>query len=277
MAAALFNKMAEEKGLSHRADSCGVCTVTGLPASENSLIACEQLGLDLSSFRSTALDDITLSDYELIVCMTESHKEALLNFGVPEEKVLVLAQDRGGISDPYGGNLGRYIICRDEMILSLEELFSRFCISDSVSLRKLNCDDGKSVHDLATASFSAPWSQETIDAMLKRENALLLGGFLGDKLVGFTALEWVLDEGSLTEIAVLKECRGQGIANMLMSELIKTAQEKNLAFITLEVRESNIPAISLYKKFGFREVGVRKNYYKNPTENALLMTRENLS
>ncbi len=84
---------------------------------------------------------------------------------------------------------------------------------------------------------------------------------------------WVLaDEGHITNVAVAKDFRRRGIAKALISDFISFADEKNLAFLTLEVRKSNISAISLYKSFGFCEVGVRKKYYDN-TEDAVLMTK----
>lgn len=270
MAEGIFNKLAEEKGLAHRADSCGIYTASGLPASENSLLACAEIGVDLSGFKSTEYSDINPNDYELIAVMTESHRQALLSFGVPFEKIIVLAEETGGISDPYGGNLGRYIICRDEIISAVEELLKKYC---AVSVRGLNVDDLEQVHYIVDNCFENPWSEETVKDMLLREQAALIGAFMGEKLVGFTSLEWILDEGSLTEIAVLKEYRREGIGEKLMKELFEIASEKKLSFVTLEVRESNMPAISLYKKFGFDEVGVRKDYYKSPSENAVLMTK----
>ncbi len=270
MAEAIFNKLTENKGINYRADSCGIYTATGIPASENSRLACGEIGIDLKNFRSTALDDVNLDDYELVVCMTNSHKEILLNFGVPGEKLCVLKGDKDGISDPYGGNLGRYTICRDEIISAIDELILRL---DSVLVRRLDVADSESVHKLIVSSFSNPWSRETVESMLQSEKSALFGAFIGEELVGFASLEWILDEGSLTEIAVRSEYRRQGIAQKLMEELLKVAEDNNFSFVTLEVRESNQPAISLYRKFGFKEVGLRKNYYKNPMENAVLMTK----
>ena len=83
----------------------------------------------------------------------------------------------------------------------------------------------------------------------------------------------MLDEGNLLDIAVDEKYRRQGIARKLFKELFKVADEKKLSFITLEVRESSTPAISLYEAHGFERVGVRKNYYSKPTENAVLMTK----
>ena len=74
-------------------------------------------------------------------------------------------------------------------------------------------------------------------------------------------------------LCVHPDFRRRGIARQLMDALLKGAENAQLAFVTLEVRESNVPAISLYKSLSFEEVGLRKNYYQNPTEHALLLTR----
>lgn len=120
--------------------------------------------------------------------------------------------------------------------------------------------------------FSKPWSENAVRDLLLSDKAQLQGAFDGDKLVGYSCLEWVLDEGSLTNIAVCKEYRKKGIGAKLMAALMKSAEEKELAFITLEVRVSNLPAVNLYRKFGFTDVGTRRNYYDAPREDALLMT-----
>ena len=90
-------------------------------------------------------------------------------------------------------------------------------------------------------------------------------------VMGYVGLMFVLDEGYISNVAVAPEFRRCGIADALISALIER-EKKALAFLTLEVRESNIPAISLYAKHGFITVGSRKNYYDRPKENALLMT-----
>ena len=89
---------------------------------------------------------------------------------------------------------------------------------------------------------------------------------------GYVGCQTVLDEGYITNVAVSPDFRRRGAARLLIAELIARAKEKGLAFVTLEVRESNAPAIALYAGVGFAPVGTRKNFYSNPAENALLMT-----
>ena len=85
-------------------------------------------------------------------------------------------------------------------------------------------------------------------------------------------MEYVLDEGGITNVAVFPVHRRQGIADALLNELLRRAKGLGLATVTLEVRETNAPAIALYQKTGFVPVGRRKNYYTSPTEDAILMT-----
>ena len=81
----------------------------------------------------------------------------------------------------------------------------------------------------------------------------------------------VFHEGDITNVAVHPDYRKQGVGNLLIDNLITLCKENNINSLTLEVRESNIPAQSLYKKHGFKEEGVRKNFYNNPKENAIIM------
>ena len=94
----------------------------------------------------------------------------------------------------------------------------------------------------------------------------------GDMLLGYGVLSTVLDEGSLDNIATAPEHRQKGVADAILQEIIRRCREQNLAFLLLEVRAGNEPAIALYKKHGFLEVGRRKNYYEKPREDAILMT-----
>ena len=90
--------------------------------------------------------------------------------------------------------------------------------------------------------------------------------------VGYVGCQTVLDEGYITNVAVSPDARRQGIARTLIEKLTAEARAAGLAFVTLEVRVSNAPAIALYEGAGFGRVGVRKNFYTAPTEDAVLMT-----
>ena len=89
---------------------------------------------------------------------------------------------------------------------------------------------------------------------------------------GYLGMEFVLDEGSITNVAVFPGCRRQGVADALVTGLLHRAAAIGLATVTLEVRQSNAPAIALYHKHGFVPVGRRNNYNTSPTADAILMT-----
>ena len=91
-------------------------------------------------------------------------------------------------------------------------------------------------------------------------------------MAGYAGLQTVLDEGSITNVAVLPEFRRRGAARALLEELLARGKAMDLAFLTLEVRASNAPAIALYTGLGFQEVGRRRGYYEAPREDALLFT-----
>ena len=126
--------------------------------------------------------------------------------------------------------------------------------------------------ELEKLCFSMPWTADMIRSELNNPSCLYLAAVDGDTLVGYIGVQTVLDEGYINNVAVRPKYRRRGIAAALISLLAEQAQAIGLAFMTLEVRESNAPAIALYEKLGFTTVGRRKNYYEKPREDAILMT-----
>ena len=127
---------------------------------------------------------------------------------------------------------------------------------------------------LERACFSHPWSEAMLAEELYNDNASLVAAEGEDGTVlGYGMVRAGLDEGCLERIAVVPAYRRQGVAEELLSAFLRFGQA-HLAFLTLEVREGNAPAIALYEKLGFREVGRRKNYYPESKEDAVLMTVE---
>jgi len=124
------------------------------------------------------------------------------------------------------------------------------------------------------ACFSHPWSEEMLREVLWNDAAVMVVAEGEDGAVlGYAGLQAVLDEGYIDNVAVAPAFRRRGIADALLSAFVRFGREK-LAFLTLEVRESNLPAIALYQKHGFRAAGRRKNYYDDPKEDAVIMTLE---
>lgn len=125
--------------------------------------------------------------------------------------------------------------------------------------------------EIEKACFHAPWSE----AMLREEldKGIFLVAEQDGQAVGYIGCQTVLDEGYITNVAVSPDCRRQGIGRALIAELVSCARAKELSFVTLEVRASNASALALYEGAGFGRVGVRKNFYSAPSEDAVLMTR----
>lgn len=121
-------------------------------------------------------------------------------------------------------------------------------------------------------SFSTPWTEKMLEEELYQDTASYIVALGEDgAAVGYAGLHVVLDEGYIDNIAVRADCRRQGIADALL-DTFQRFGAAHLAFLTLEVRLSNRPAIDLYLKHGFSQVARRKDYYTNPTEDAILMT-----
>ena len=121
--------------------------------------------------------------------------------------------------------------------------------------------------------FSDAWTENGIRETLCQENGIVLGIWKGEFLAGYVILYYVLDEGEIARIAIDSACRRQGVAGRLLERLSKICEVKGIRRLMLEVRTSNEAAISFYKKSGFTEDGVRKGYYTNPCEDAILMSK----
>ena len=138
-----------------------------------------------------------------------------------------------------------------------------------MTIRRATSKDIPAVAALEAACFPAdPWPGDWI---ARWQDRFLVAEENGG-VIGYAVLSSVLDEGSLDNIAVGPDHRRRGVADALLDAAIAWGRERALAFITLEARSSNAPAISLYAKHGFVPVGRRPNYYEKPREDAILMT-----
>ena len=129
--------------------------------------------------------------------------------------------------------------------------------------------------ELERLCFADPWSERMLREHLDNQCAAAIAAVGEDgTLLGYAGLLVVLDEGYITNVAVRPAYRRQGIASDLLGVFERFARGHQLAFLTLEVRASNAAAIALYEIMGYARVGVRKNYYEHPREDAVIMTRE---
>lgn len=143
-----------------------------------------------------------------------------------------------------------------------------------MSIRILDAEPGMlgQLEALEHICFSVPWTSEQLLSQMPDRQHVFLVAVDNDRVVGYVGMMNVLDEGYISNVAVHPEMRRHGIADRLLKELIDRAKQNKLSFVTLEVREGNSAAISLYAKHSFEPVSLRKNYYDRPRENAVLMT-----
>lgn len=138
----------------------------------------------------------------------------------------------------------------------------------------MNADHLDELERLERICFSRPWSKRMLGEELENQCAAFLVAEDEDgKVLGYAGLLVMMDEGYITNVAVFPEYRRCGVAAKIIEVYMNFAKANRLAFLTLEVRPSNAAAIALYQRFGFEEVGRRKNYYDLPKEDALILTR----
>ena len=123
-------------------------------------------------------------------------------------------------------------------------------------------------------NFSVPWTDKGFLAFLVRYDTLFLVAEENGQIIGFAGVVMVLDEAELTNVAVMKSHQKQGIGRLLIESLMRLISEFGVEILHLEVRISNESAISLYRRIGFEEVGLRHDYYETPKEDAILMRRK---
>lgn len=140
-----------------------------------------------------------------------------------------------------------------------------------IQIVRMNESHTAAVAELEKQNFSEPWSENSVRGELTNKLALWLVALDGEEVVGYVGSQTVLGEADMMNIAVADSHRRQGIARKLVEELICQLDAFQL---TLEVRASNAPAIALYEALGFRQVGLRKNYYRKPKEDALILRKE---
>lgn len=130
------------------------------------------------------------------------------------------------------------------------------------------------VAQLERICFSDPWSENSVASELKNPLSLWLVAMDGETVAGYIGSQSVIGEADMMNVAVHPDYRRQGIARLLVTELVAALAKKGVSSLALEVRASNVPAISLYEQLGFIQVGRRPNYYRNPKEDAYILRKE---
>jgi len=247
--------------------SAGLSAVFGMNVSENSVLAARDYGVDISEHVSRPLSRELLMATDLFVCLSHSHAINLIPI-VGKGRVYVLGN---GISDPYGGSLEVYKNCAKEIydgLLKLNEDLKTLPI-----IRFMKEEDIQSVAEVEKECFSSPWSEKSLREELENPQAYFFVADVGGEIAGYMGTISVFGECSVTNIAVKEKWRKKGIASSVLHRAILNSVYLGDEFITLEVRKSNTSAIALYEKFGFVKMGERKNFYRQPTEDAFIYNK----
>lgn len=236
-------------------------------ANPNSVAVMGEVGIDISGHISVRItvDDIKLCD--AIICMTESHKQLLIASGCDKDHIYVLSD---GIPDPFGCDINTYRACRDSIFEGIDNLI-KDGFFDTVAIRYATHDDISAIANIEKECFSTPWSEKAIRESIDVGTTFYIAR-TKNIIVGYMGVSKIAGEGYITNIAILPQYRRKGFGKTLLEYVINDCKNA-LEFISLEVRLSNIGAISLYKKLGFNEVGTRKRFYTHPDEDALIMTK----
>lgn len=141
----------------------------------------------------------------------------------------------------------------------------------NVTLNQMKASNLNDVLNVSSLSLKESWSRESLEKELSNPLAKYMVAEVNNKVVGFAGLWAICNEGHITNIAVHPNYRGQGIGSKLVESLIENSSSWYINSLTLEVRASNKIAQNLYKKYGFKEEGMRKHYYQDNNEDAIIM------
>ena len=141
-------------------------------------------------------------------------------------------------------------------------------------IQKMNAAHVPQIAQLEKLCFSDPWSKNSIASELNSRLSDWLVVTEGEQVVAYVGSQTVIDSSDMMNIAVHPDFRRRGIAEMLVAALEEQLRQRGSKMLLLEVRDSNVPAIALYEKLGFHQAGLRKNYYRNPKEDARILRKE---
>ena len=142
-----------------------------------------------------------------------------------------------------------------------------------MDIRRATADDVSAIAEAEELIFSDPWGRKDILAAVCQSGAMCYVAVSDGALAAYVIGRVIAPEGEIYRIATLPEKRGRGIGYRILDFAVKTERGRGLESLFLEVRSQNLPALALYRSYGFKKIGVRKNYYKNPTDDAIVMVK----
>lgn len=139
-----------------------------------------------------------------------------------------------------------------------------------IDIREMISEDLETIKNILISDFNDFWNYNILKEELESPNSKYIMAKTNDgKIIGFAGIKVIIDTADIMNIVVKKSWRNQGVGNLLLNNLISLCKDLNLLSLSLEVNEDNLPAIHLYEKFGFKQIGLRKNYYKD--KNGIVM------
>lgn len=143
-----------------------------------------------------------------------------------------------------------------------------------MTFREMLVEDLEQVVDIEQNLFSVPWTKEGFLTYLMKKDTMFFVVEEKERILGYCSMMTVLDEGDILNVAVRSDRQKEGIGQFLVDSMLRMAEMQGIRLVHLEVRQGNGTARRLYQRLGFKEDGLRRDYYENPVENAVLMTKE---
>ena len=281
-AKAHFSMYASERCPDIPAESAGLFAA-GEALQPDCRAAAESYGADFTGHRCKVLTEELFDKYEVVSCMTLAQVDEILERFPGNEMKVICVDERDILRPKLKINYKKAVErIHAAMNAQTEELrlddggIRRDGIDDdSISLVRLLAESDEEIIDaierLERENFSAPWTKTMLQRAVGEENKIFFAAMCGRLLLGYIGGQLLFEEAEIFNVAVDSARRGHGIGRRLVERFRDAAVEMGAERITLEVRASNAPAIALYEKQGFAEVGRRKNYYEKPREDAILM------
>ena len=258
--------------------SAGICAKTGNFASNNAVKVLRELNIDLRPHRSSNILNLkNISDYDIFATVNGSISDTLVTLGINPRKIYTLNKERGGISDPFGGDLACYRDARDTIYVALKELLVFVQNVNKIkNLKIVRAENNHldEIYKIEKESFTDSWSTESLKSEISNKNTIFLVAVYEKEVLGYILGKVSIESVDVLKIAVKLQFRRFGVSKLLLKAFIDSAIKFGIKELFLEVRVSNNVAISLYKLFEFKVIGIRKNFYADPKEDALLMKKD---
>ena len=258
--------------------SAGIYAQTGNFASNNAVKVLRELNIDLRPHRSSNILNLkNISDYDIFATVNGSISDTLVTLGINPRKIYTLNKERGGISDPFGGDLACYRDARDTIYVALKELLVFVQNVNKIkNLKIVRAENNHldEIYKIEKESFTDSWSTESLKSEISNKNTIFLVAVYEKEVLGYILGKVSIESVDVLKIAVKLQFRRFGVSKLLLKAFIDSAIKFGIKELFLEVRVSNNVAINLYKLFGFKVVGIRKNFYADPKEDALLMKKD---